>query len=121
MTCFTFNVRYWLLFVFATLCLGQEVDLLIRDGAVIDGSGAPATNANIGVTGDRITFIGTNRVSAKREIDAIGLIVAPGFIDPHTHYDATLLGCRRDAFPVAWRHECGRGQLRRRHRTVPPR
>ena len=63
-------------------------DLLIRNGRVIDGTGAPGRNADVAITGDRITFVGDatrSNVTARRTIDASGLIVAPGFIDPHTH------------------------------------
>jgi N-acyl-D-amino-acid deacylase len=72
------------------LCAGtsfsQDLDLLIRHGSVIDGSGSPAVPADIGVSGNRIIFIGNGQGKhARREIDATGLIVAPGFIDPHTH------------------------------------
>lgn len=64
----------------------QNLDILIRNGSVIDGSGAPAVKADIGISGDRIVFIGNGEGKhAKREIDATGFIVAPGFIDPHTH------------------------------------
>jgi N-acyl-D-aspartate/D-glutamate deacylase len=63
-------------------------DLLIRAGQVIDGTGAPARVADVGIVGDRIVFVG--RASASdprptRTIDASGLVVAPGFIDPHAH------------------------------------
>ena len=63
-------------------------DLLIRNGRVIDGTDAAARNADVAITGDRITFVGDAAradLQAKRTIDARGLIVAPGFIDPHTH------------------------------------
>jgi N-acyl-D-aspartate/D-glutamate deacylase len=66
----------------------QQIDLLIRGGQVIDGSGAPAVSADVGIRGDRIVFVGDSAkqaVRAARTIDASGLVVAPGFIDPHTH------------------------------------
>jgi len=65
-----------------------RVDLLIAHGIVIDGSGSEARVADLGIRGDRIVFIGDagkEKASAARVIDATGLIVAPGFIDPHTH------------------------------------
>jgi hypothetical protein len=64
----------------------QRLDLIIRGGSLIDGSGSPAIQADIGIAGDRIVFVGASAGrTAKRTIDATGLIVTPGFIDPHTH------------------------------------
>src|SRR5256714_4391623 len=65
-----------------------KFDLLIINGSVIDGSGKGPRKADVGIRGDRITFVGdANKfhIEAARTIDAKGLIVAPGFIDPHTH------------------------------------
>lgn len=64
----------------------QDLDVLIRHGSVIDGSGSPAVSADVGISGNRIVLIGNGAGKhARREIDASGFIVAPGFIDPHTH------------------------------------
>jgi N-acyl-D-aspartate/D-glutamate deacylase len=65
-------------------------DILIRGGTVIDGTGAPARQADIGIADGRIAEIGILSGAAKRTIDAAGLVAAPGFIDPHTHYDAQI-------------------------------
>jgi N-acyl-D-aspartate/D-glutamate deacylase len=74
----------------------QNLDLIIRGGSLIDGSGSPATKADIGITGDRIVFVGPSAGrKAKREIDATGLVVTPGFIDPHTHTAGDLSDTKR--------------------------
>ncbi|TXL78201.1 amidohydrolase family protein [Vineibacter terrae] len=62
-------------------------DLVIRGGSVIDGSGAPARTADVAVTDGRIAAVGDRLGPARREVDADGLLVTPGFVDIHTHYD----------------------------------
>lgn len=71
----------------------QKVDVLIRGGTVIDGTGSSERKADVGISRDKITFIGnaaSSRVTATKTINAAGLIVAPGFIDPHTHTGGDL-------------------------------
>src|SRR5690242_12559311 len=65
-------------------------DLVIRGGQVIDGSGDPATTADVAVSDDRVVEVG--RVSGRgvREVDADGALVIPGFVDIHGHYDAQV-------------------------------
>ncbi len=62
-------------------------DLVIRNGTVIDGSGQPRRLADVAVQDGRIAAVGPSLGAGRREIDAAGLIVAPGFVDIHTHYD----------------------------------
>ena len=64
----------------------MAIDLLIRNGTVVDGTGAPARREDIGIDAGKVVA----PQKAKRVIDADGLVVAPGFIDPHTHYDAQI-------------------------------
>jgi len=65
-------------------------DLLIKNGTIVDGTGAARVRADIAIAGDRIAEIGKINEGANRVIDASDLIVSPGFIDPHTHYDAQI-------------------------------
>jgi len=67
-------------------------DLLIQNGTVLDGTGAEAVSADIGICGERIEAIGDlSNAEAKQTIDATGQTVCPGFIDAHSHSDAYLL------------------------------
>jgi N-acyl-D-aspartate/D-glutamate deacylase len=67
----------------------MSADIVIRGGTVVDGTGAPGRRADVAIRGDRIAEIGSNLAGA-RTLDASGQIVAPGFIDLHTHYDAQV-------------------------------
>ena len=68
-----------------------DFDLIVKDGIVIDGTQSQRYRADVGILGGRIAKIGRlSSSSAKRVLDASGMIVAPGFIDLHTHYDAQL-------------------------------
>jgi len=80
----------------ALLCIGmalpgavwaEDFDILIKGGVVVDGSGAPRFDADIAIRGDRIVFVGDvpADATADKVIDATGRIIAPGFIDPHSH------------------------------------
>ncbi|WP_421998913.1 N-acyl-D-amino-acid deacylase family protein [Reyranella sp.] len=68
----------------------MSYDLVIRNGIVVDGTGAPRYQADVAIAGGKVAEIGKVSESAKRTIDADGLVVAPGFVDPHTHYDAQI-------------------------------
>src|SRR5215813_7883821 len=67
-------------------------ELVLRHGKIVDGSGNPWFHGDVAVRGDRLVAVGhVPPGKAKREIDAKGLIVAPGFIDMHSHSDYLLL------------------------------
>ena len=65
-------------------------DLVIRGATVIDGSGAPGAIGDVAIDGQRLVQVGGRAGAGRREIAAAGLVACPGFIDPHTHYDAQI-------------------------------
>ena len=76
-------------------------DLVIRGGQVIDGTGTPARRADIAIDNGIITEVGDVRASGREEIDAAGALVAPGFVDIHTHYDGQVIW-DPDISPSSW-------------------
>ena len=77
------------------------LDLIIRSGTIVDGSGLPSYRGDVGIQGGRLVSVGRSLTTAEavRTIDASGRVVAPGFIDPHTHIDAQIL-FDRYAYPL---------------------
>ena len=65
-------------------------DLVIRGGTVVDGTGAEKRTADVAIEGDRIVAVGDDVGEGRREIDASGLLVTPGWVDIHTHYDGQV-------------------------------
>ncbi|HEX2172770.1 MAG TPA: amidohydrolase family protein [Dehalococcoidia bacterium] len=65
-------------------------DLLVKNARIVDGTGTGSFIGDVAVQGETIAAVGTADGSAKRVIDADGLVLAPGFIDTHTHYDGQL-------------------------------
>ena len=90
----------------------MSADLVIKGGTVVDGTGAPGTRADVAITDGKVAAIGPN-LDGERVLDAGGHVVAPGFIDIHTHYDAQVFwdpGAHAVVLPR--RHHRGRRQLR---------
>jgi N-acyl-D-amino-acid deacylase len=71
--------------------MSSDLDVVIRNASIVDGTGAPPTESSIGIRDDRIAKIGDITESGARELDARGLTVAPGFIDVHSHDDWAVL------------------------------
>ncbi|MDB5686534.1 MAG: amidohydrolase, partial [Rhizorhabdus sp.] len=68
--------------------MAHDADIIIRNGTIIDGNGGDPFVADVAIAGDRILAVASGLIgSGTREIDASGLIVTPGFVDVHTHYD----------------------------------
>ena len=60
-------------------------DIVIRGGTIIDGTGAPSHTGDVAVAGERIAAVGGKQGPGRRELDATGLLVSPGWVDAHTH------------------------------------
>ena len=77
------------------------MDLVIRNGLIHDGTGAPAFEADVAVRNGKIAAVGPGLPRGTEEIDARGKIVTPGFVDPHSHYDAQAVWSSRIT-PSSW-------------------
>src|SRR5271169_567126 len=66
-------------------------DIVIRGGTIIDGTGAPSATGDVAIDGERITAVGGKAGPARRDIDAAGRLVTPGWVDVHTHYDGQAM------------------------------
>jgi N-acyl-D-aspartate/D-glutamate deacylase len=79
----------------------KAYDLVVRGGTLLDGTGYPASEADVGVKAGRIAAVGKIAGSGAEEIDARGLLVTPGFVDIHTHYDGQATWDQRMQ-PSSW-------------------
>ncbi len=94
-------IRQWLAvlsFVFVLPACGQDFDLIVRHGNIVDGSGSPAFAGDVAIKDGHIAAVGKIEGTATREIDAHGLVVAPGFIDVHTHAEDILTMTKAENF-----------------------
>ena len=66
-------------------------DIVIRGGTIVDGTGKAAFAGDVAIAGGRIAAVGGKQGPARREIDASGLLVTPGWVDVHTHYDGQAM------------------------------
>jgi N-acyl-D-aspartate/D-glutamate deacylase len=71
--------------------ISGDYDLVVRGGTIVDGTGAPAYRGDVAVVGDHVVAVGDVDGNGRREIDAEGKVVAPGFVDAHSHMDAQVL------------------------------
>ena len=76
-------------------------DLVIRNGTIVDGTGAPAFSGDVAIDGGRVSVVGKVEAKGREEIDAAGLLVTPGFVDIHTHYDGQATW-DADLAPSSW-------------------
>jgi N-acyl-D-aspartate/D-glutamate deacylase len=70
--------------------MSPAYDLVIRSGTVADGTGGDLFEADVAIEGDRFVAVGRGLAAGAEEIDATGLLVTPGFVDVHTHYDGQV-------------------------------
>ena len=73
----------------------NTADLVIRGGTIVDGSGKPAFTGDVAIQDGWIVEVGKVQDRGKEEIDAKGLLVTPGFVDVHTHYDGQMIWSER--------------------------
>ena len=101
-------------------------DIVIRGGTIIDGTGKAAFTGDLAIAGDRIAGVGGRQDPGRREIDATGLLVTPGWVDVHTHYDGQAMwdpllapSCWHGVTTVMFGN-CGVGfaPVRAQHRTA---